>query len=90
MKLCYMIMDKIKACPETSVYRMFTEEKIKWIMEKTDQIEDIRKLEEVVGAGEVIEVTIQELHNEYKLIDFALRNLRPKNRRQALGGRPGL
>jgi hypothetical protein len=51
MKLCYMILDKVKACPEESVYRMFTEEKIKWIMEKTDQIEDIRKLEEVVGTG---------------------------------------
>ena len=51
MKLCSMILDKVQACPEESVDRMFTEEKIKWIMEKTDHIEVIRKLEEVVGPG---------------------------------------
>ena len=72
MKLGYMILDKIKVCPPDSHYRMFTEEKIKWIMEKTDETDDILFLEETIGCGNSIEVLIQELHNEYKLIDLAL------------------
>ena len=72
MKLGYLILDKIKVCPEESNYRMFTEEKIKWIMEKTDEEEDIRTLEETIGAGNAIEILIQELHNELKLVDVAM------------------
>jgi NADH dehydrogenase (ubiquinone) 1 alpha subcomplex subunit 5 len=41
MKLCYMIMDKLKTVPEEAMYRLYTEEKIKYIMKLTDEIEDI-------------------------------------------------
>jgi len=36
-----MIMDKIKDIPEFAMYRLYTEEKIKYIMKLTDEIEDI-------------------------------------------------
>jgi len=72
MRLGYLILDKIKLCPEDSNYRMFTEEKIKWVMEKVDATEDIRELEKIISGGDAIEITIQEMHNEYKLIDYAL------------------
>lgn len=48
MKLGYMILEKIKMAPEDSFYRMYTEEKIKWIMEKVDETEDIQELERTV------------------------------------------
>ena len=87
MRLGYLILDKIKDCPADSNYRMFTEEKIRWIMEKVDETEDIEKLEEIIGGGDAIEITIQELNNEYKLIDFALgRHYSLRN--QAMGDRP--
>lgn len=86
MKLGYLILDRIKLCPAESHYRLLTEEKIKWIMEKTDETEDIRKLEESIGCGNSIEVLIQELHNEYKLIDVAL-STRRSPRNKALGAR---
>lgn len=72
MKLGYLILDKIKACPEDSVYRMLTEEKIKWVMQKVDATEDIKELEKIISAGDAIEITIQELHNEFHLIDQML------------------
>ena len=40
-----MIMDKIKDIPESAMYRLYTEEKIKYIMKLTDEIEDIMQLE---------------------------------------------
>lgn len=72
MKLGYLILDKVKACPEDSIYRLLTEEKIKWIMQKVDSIEDIKELEKVISAGDAIEITIQELNNEYHMIDQVL------------------
>ena len=49
MKLCYMIMDKLKDIPEHAMYRIYTEELIKYIMKLTDEIDDIKKLEEELG-----------------------------------------
>lgn len=49
MKLCYMIMDKLKGIPQEAMYRVYTEEKIKYIMKLTDEIEDIKTLEEEFG-----------------------------------------
>lgn len=72
MKLGYLILDKVKACPPDSIYRLLTEEKIKWIMQKVDEIEDIKELEKVISAGDAIEITIQEMNNEYHAIDQAL------------------
>ena len=42
MKLSYMIMDKLKEIPEEAMYRVYTEEKIKYIMKLTDEIENIQ------------------------------------------------
>jgi ETC complex I subunit conserved region. len=49
MKLCYIIFDKLKEIPADAMYRIYTEEKLKYIMKQTDEIEDIRTLEEVFG-----------------------------------------
>lgn len=50
MKICYIILEKLKEVPEKSLYRIYTEEKIKYVMKLTDEIEDIRKLEEELGS----------------------------------------
>lgn len=50
MKLCYIILDKVKAAPEDSMYRIYTEEKIKYIMRNTDANTSIRSLEELFGT----------------------------------------
>eukprot|EP01015_Nassula_variabilis_P018238 TRINITY_DN2962_c0_g1_i17.p1 TRINITY_DN2962_c0_g1~~TRINITY_DN2962_c0_g1_i17.p1 ORF type:complete len:166 (+),score=43.90 TRINITY_DN2962_c0_g1_i17:65-562(+) len=68
MKLCYLILDRLKEIPEKALYRIYTEEKLKFIMNKTDQLEDIRELEEALGH-ESIEVFIQLLHREIMLVD---------------------
>ena len=49
MKICYIILDKLKEIPEDAMYRIYTEEKLKYIMRNTDEIEDIRTLEETFG-----------------------------------------
>ena len=49
MKLCYIIFDKLKEVPSDAMYRIYTEEKLKYIMKQTDEIEDIRTLEENFG-----------------------------------------
>jgi len=49
MKICYIILDKLKEIPEEAMYRIYTEEKLKFIMRQTDEIEDIRTLEETFG-----------------------------------------
>lgn len=50
MKLCYMIMDKVaKEIPEHAMYRLYTEEKIKYVMKLTDEIDDVVQLEKELG-----------------------------------------
>jgi NADH dehydrogenase (ubiquinone) 1 alpha subcomplex subunit 5 len=49
MKLCYIIMDLMKDIPAEAMYRVYTEEKLKYIMKHTDETEDIRQLEETFG-----------------------------------------
>ncbi|CAD8066610.1 unnamed protein product [Paramecium primaurelia] len=69
MKLCYTILDKLKTeIPENVLYRIYTEEKLKYIMRITDEIEDIRQLEEEFGF-EQIEFLIQQLAKEVDLVD---------------------
>lgn len=53
MKLCYNILEKVKGCPEDAMYRIYTEEKVKYIMKLTDEIEDIRTLEEELGHDSI-------------------------------------
>lgn len=69
MKLCYNILDKLKDIPETAMYRIYTEEKVKYIMKMTDEIDDIRKLEEEFGH-ETIELFIVALNKEFGLVDY--------------------
>lgn len=45
MKLCYAILEKIRIIPETALYRVYTEEKLKYIMRLVDEIEDVKQLE---------------------------------------------
>lgn len=59
MKLCYMILEKLKReeIPEEAMYRIYTEEKIKYIMKLTDEIDNVVQLEKELGH-ETIEMTI--------------------------------
>lgn len=43
MKLCYMILDKLvrEEIPEDAMYRIYTEEKIKYIMKLTDEMDNV-------------------------------------------------
>ncbi|KAM3143705.1 hypothetical protein pb186bvf_004201 [Paramecium bursaria] len=69
MKLCYLILDKLrKEIPAEVIYRVYTEEKIKYIMRVTDQIEDIHRLEQEFGHY-TIEKFIQALAGELELVD---------------------
>jgi len=68
MKLCYILMDRLKEIPEDAMFRIYSEEKFKYIMRHTDETEDIRTLEETFGH-ESIEIFIQCLHNELQLIE---------------------
>lgn len=51
MKICYTLLEKMKEIPEKALYRIYTEEKVKYIMRLTDEIEDIRRLEEELGMS---------------------------------------
>lgn len=69
MKLCYAILDKLALhIPPHAMYRQYTEEQIKYIMNLTDQIHDIRRLEEQLGFDS-IEMFIQSLNDELSLVD---------------------
>ena len=54
MKICYILLDKMKEIPEKALYRIYTEEKVKYIMRLTDEIEDIRRLEEELGFVNIL------------------------------------
>eukprot|EP01016_Furgasonia_blochmanni_P039755 TRINITY_DN4984_c0_g1_i11.p1 TRINITY_DN4984_c0_g1~~TRINITY_DN4984_c0_g1_i11.p1 ORF type:complete len:250 (+),score=86.86 TRINITY_DN4984_c0_g1_i11:94-843(+) len=69
MKLCYNILEKLKEVPEKAMYRIYTEEKIKYIMKLTDETEDIKALEEAIGH-ESVEMFIQGLQKEYQMVDL--------------------
>lgn len=50
MKICYIILDKLKELPAEALYRIYTEEKLKYIMKLADETDDIRTLEEQFGS----------------------------------------
>ena len=54
MKICYILLDKMKEIPEKALYSIYTEEKVKYIMRLTDEIEDIRRLEEELGFVNIL------------------------------------
>ena len=41
MKLCYNFLHRMKEAPEWAYYRIFNEERAKWIMKVVDENEDI-------------------------------------------------
>lgn len=69
MKISYLIMEKLKVLPEDALYRIYTEEKVKYIMRLTDSIEDIQVLEQELGF-ESIEHFIQCYHGEIRLAEL--------------------
>lgn len=69
MKISYNILNKLKEIPEDAMYRIYTEEKIKYIMKLTDEIEDVRALEEEFGHDS-IEIFIYSLAKEIELVDY--------------------
>lgn len=69
MKISYNILNKLKEIPEEAMYRIYTEEKIKYIMKLTDEIEDVRALEEEFGHDS-IEMFIYSLAKEIELVDY--------------------
>ena len=75
MKLCYNILYKVKKMPETSICRIYIEEKMKYLMKLTDEAENIRDLERQVGF-EAIEMFINGLKDEMSLVDDLLGKFR--------------
>lgn len=74
MKICYTLLDRLKEIPEKALYRIYTEEKVKYIMRLTDEIDDIRRLEEELGKniyfGFFFEFFISFFHNCLKSFFF--------------------
>ncbi|KAL4450392.1 hypothetical protein ABPG74_009098 [Tetrahymena malaccensis] len=69
MKISYNILHKLKEIPETAMYRIYTEEKVKYIMKLTDEIEDVRQLEEEFGQDS-IELFIYSYGKELELVEY--------------------
>lgn len=55
--------------PEDALYRIYTEEKFKYIMELTHENKNITDLEEALGYDSV-EYFIESMMREYELIEF--------------------
>ena len=55
--------------PESAMFRVYQEEKVKWIMEMAHKHKDILTLEEKLGT-DCIEIFIEDLAEENQLIDF--------------------
>lgn len=54
MKICYNILEQLKiGIPETAVYRIYTEEKVKYIMNAVDEIDDVEELEKTFGVESI-------------------------------------
>lgn len=51
------------------MYRMLTEEKVKYIMKIVDEEEDIPALEKALGT-EAIELFIQQLADQFELFEY--------------------
>jgi hypothetical protein len=61
MKTCYHILEQLSiGFPETSIYRIYNEEKIKSFMKIVDENTDIEVIEDYFGV-EIIEIFIDNL-----------------------------
>lgn len=69
MKICYNILADIKkGLPEDYFFRIYTEEKIKFIMEIVDREEDVQVLESRLGKLP-IEIFIRTLADQLEVIN---------------------
>lgn len=70
MKLSMIILKELqRGIPEDALYRIYTEEKFKYIMELTHDNKNISDLEDILGF-ETIEYFIEQMAREYDLIEF--------------------
>ncbi len=69
MKTCYHIMEQLSiGFPETSIYRIYNEERTKYIMKIVDETTDIEELEDFFGV-ETIELFIDNLVGQLEIIN---------------------
>jgi NADH dehydrogenase (ubiquinone) 1 alpha subcomplex subunit 5 len=70
MKTCYHIMEQLsKGFPETSIYRIYNEERTKYFMKIVDETTDIEELEDHFGV-ETIELFIDNLVGQLEIINI--------------------
>lgn len=71
MKTCYHIMEQLSiGFPEECVYKIYNEERTKWIMKVVDETTDIEELEDCFGV-ETIELFIDNLVGQIETIQGA-------------------
>ncbi len=76
MKICYHILEKHRTdIPQEHIFKIFHEERTKWIMNLVDKNDDIQRLEEIF-AVEVIEHFIESLAGQLEMIDL-MKHLKP-------------
>lgn len=69
MKTCYHIMEQLTiGFPEASIYRIYNEERTKYIMKIVDETTDIEELEDFFGV-ETIELFIDNLVGQLDIIN---------------------
>ena len=69
MKTCYHIMEQLSiGFPENSIYRIYNEERTKYIMKIVDETTDIEELEDFFGV-ETIELFIDNLVGQLDIIN---------------------
>lgn len=70
MKTCYHILEQLTiGFPEDCLYRIFNEEKTKYLMKIVDETTDVEELEEFLGA-ETIELFIDTLVGQLNTINL--------------------
>ena len=70
MKTCYHIMEQLSiGFPADCIYRIFNEERTKYLMKVVDETPDVEQLEDFVGT-ETIELFIDDLTNQLKVINI--------------------
>lgn len=70
MKTCYHIMEQLSiGFPTNCVYRIYNEERTKYLMKVVDETPDVEELEEFLGV-ETIELFIDNLVGQLQVINI--------------------
>ena len=70
MKTCYHILEQLSiGFPESCIYRIYNEERTKYMMKIVDETTDIEELEDLFGV-EVIEMFIDNLVGQLEVINI--------------------